>query len=170
MWYINWGQVTEPDNYPHAEERRLLYVALTRAKKQAHLIVDLHHPSPFSLELINDDYKIRIIGKDKEIAEICPECKSGFILEKKPDLYACSNFPYCEYIAPLCSMCSEEHMTPSKLTTPEQFDCVDIDCSGTAPKCPKCGIGAVIPKSGKFGKFFGCHIWPRCNHTRNSIK
>ena len=143
-------------------------MAVTRARKQAHLVVDQRHPSPFSLELMNGEYDVHIIGKDKEMEEICPECKSGFIEEKGPNFYSCSNFPFCEYIAPLCSECSEEHMSPPKPITPEQFDCVDIDCSGTAPKCPKCGIGAVIPKSGRFGRFFGCHIWPRCDHTQNS--
>jgi len=162
--------LAEPDSYPHAEERRLFYVALTRAKKQVHLIVDRRHPSPFAQELIIDDYDIFIVGKDEEAVEICPECKSGVIVEKKPDFYSCSNFPFCEYIAPLCSECSEEHMSAPKPDDPQRFDCVDTDCSGAAPKCPKCGIGAVIPRTGKFGEFFGCHIWPRCDHTQKFMQ
>ena len=161
--------LAEPDNYPHAEERRLFYVAVTRAKKQAHLIVDQRHPSPFAQELISDDYHVCLVGRDDETDEICPECKSGTIEEKRPNFYSCSNYPFCEYVAPLCSECSEEHMSAPKPNAAELFECVDNACTGLAPKCPKCGIGAVIPKTGKFGEFFGCHIWPRCNHTQNSL-
>jgi DNA helicase IV len=160
--------LAEPDNYPHAEERRLFYVAVTRAKQQAHLVVDQQHPSPFALELISENYDICLIGKDEENDEICPECKSGTIEQKGPNFYSCSNYPFCEYIAPLCSECSEEHMSAPKRDAAQRFDCVDADCSGTAPRCPKCGVGAVVPKTGKFGEFFGCHIWPRCNHTQNT--
>jgi DNA helicase-4 len=159
--------LAEPDNYPHAEERRLFYVALTRAKKQVHLIVDRQHPSVFALELINEKYDVRIVGENKE-DEICPECKSGIIEEKKPNFYSCSNYPFCEYIAPLCIECSEEHMSSSKQSVPKKFDCIDTECQGTAPVCPKCGVGAVIPKSGKYGDFLSCHIWPRCDYARNT--
>jgi DNA helicase IV len=161
--------LAEPDNYPHAEERRLFYVAVTRAKKQAHLIVDQRHPSPFAQELISGDYQVCLVGKDDDTDEICPECKSGTIEEKRPNFYSCSNYPFCEYVAPLCSECSEEHMSAPKPNAAELFECVDDACTGVAPKCPKCGIGAVIPKTGRFGEFFGCHIWPRCNHTQNSL-
>lgn len=156
-----------PDNFPHAEERRLFYVAVTRAKKQAHLIVDQTHPSSFAQELVDEQYDIRLYGRDAETEEICPECKSGTIIQKGENFYACSNYPFCEYVAPLCVDCSDEHMAAPKPNTDEQFECVDFDCDGHAPKCPKCGIGAVIPKTGRFGVFFGCHLWPRCDHTQN---
>jgi DNA helicase IV len=165
-----------PDNYPHAEERRLFYVAVTRAKKQTHLIVDQRFPSPFAVELIDEDYNVSLIRSEDDTDEICPECKTGMIIEKtpsdptRPTFYACSNYPFCEYVAPLCSECSNEHLSPPKTATPEQFDCVDEDCSGTAKKCPKCGVGAVMPKLGRFGEFFGCHIWPRCDYTHNPSK
>lgn len=50
--------LADSDKYPHAEERRLLYVALTRAKHEVHLIVDRIQPSPFVLELMNDGYQV----------------------------------------------------------------------------------------------------------------
>ncbi|WP_410015870.1 DNA helicase IV [Sodalis sp. C49] len=40
-----------PEDFPDAEERRLLYVALTRAKEQVWLLADNEHPSPFIDEL-----------------------------------------------------------------------------------------------------------------------
>ncbi|KAA9001159.1 DNA helicase IV [Affinibrenneria salicis] len=41
----------EPEDFPHAEERRLLYVALTRAKYQVWLMQDKDKPSVFIAEL-----------------------------------------------------------------------------------------------------------------------
>src|SRR5699024_1675412 len=39
------------DRYPHAEERRLFYVALTRAKKKVFIITVSRHKSEFAVEL-----------------------------------------------------------------------------------------------------------------------
>lgn len=33
-------------------------------------------------------------------------------------------------------------------------------------KCSKCG-GNLIERTGKFGKFFGCSNYPKCDYTRN---
>lgn len=160
--------LAEADPYPNAEERRLFYVAATRAKRQAHFLVDRAHPSIFALELLNEFYDVKHIGRSDEADEICPECKSGLIEEKRPDLFACSNCPYCEYVAPLCDDCTEEHMAPSKELDKTVYECVDDTCEGTAALCPKCRIGAVIPKTGRYGDFFGCHIWPRCDYAHNT--
>lgn len=54
--------LARPDDYEHAEERRLFYVALTRARRQAHLIVDRTHPSSFALELLKGEYDVKHIG------------------------------------------------------------------------------------------------------------
>ena len=42
----------EPETYPHAEERRLFYVALTRARVRAYVIEDKGQPSVFVEELL----------------------------------------------------------------------------------------------------------------------
>ena len=43
----------KPERYSHAEERRLFYVALTRAKKTVTLLVDREKPSVFVEQLVN---------------------------------------------------------------------------------------------------------------------
>jgi len=48
------------DTFAYSEERRLLYVGLTRAKHKAYLIADSKQPSLFVKELINDNYPIHI--------------------------------------------------------------------------------------------------------------
>jgi DNA helicase-4 len=50
------------DSYPHSEERRLMYVGLTRAKNKVHLIVDPNNCSVFIKELIKDKYDIKILS------------------------------------------------------------------------------------------------------------
>ena len=47
--------MTTPDSFEHAEERRLLYVALTRARKEVTLIAKRETVSPFVVEMIRDN-------------------------------------------------------------------------------------------------------------------
>ena len=53
------------DDFQHSEERRLFYVALTRAREQTYLIADNSHPSEFALELEASEYNVKIVGKRK---------------------------------------------------------------------------------------------------------
>ena len=36
------------------------------------------------------------------------------------------------------------------------------------PACPKCG-GVLVKRSGKFGSFYGCSNYPKCDYTINTI-
>jgi DNA helicase-4 len=50
------------ENYPNPEERRLLYMAMTRAKKHLYLIADNRKISPFALEINNCDFNYQVLG------------------------------------------------------------------------------------------------------------
>lgn len=65
--------LARPDSYPNAEERRLFYVAMTRARHQVHLIVDRLNPSSFALELLNGEYEVRHFGRGEAPGETAPE-------------------------------------------------------------------------------------------------
>ena len=85
------------DQYPHAEERRLFYVALTRAKKKAFIVTVSKEESTFALEL-----KSRYNDEIKKEQWACPLC--GGKLQKKVgpygEFYGCSNYKTtgCKYI------------------------------------------------------------------------
>ena len=44
----------EPETFAHAEERRLFYVALTRARHSVTILSDREAPSAFATELLED--------------------------------------------------------------------------------------------------------------------
>lgn len=47
--------LTQGDGFPHAEERRLFYVAITRAKLKTIVLYDVRHPSVFVNELLHPE-------------------------------------------------------------------------------------------------------------------
>ena len=80
--------------YPFAEERRLFYVALTRARKATYLIAKEKQPSSFLFELSQELSETR--------GEYCPRCELGELIRKESKFGAfkyCSNYFYgCNYI------------------------------------------------------------------------
>lgn len=84
------------DSFPFAEERRLFYVALTRAKVGVAMFTVTGRLSSFITEIVKD-FKIVVkdfTGAQKKI-EICPECKKGQLLIKTGQygkFLGCSNF------------------------------------------------------------------------------
>ena len=62
--------------YPFAEERRLLYVAMTRARHGVYLVTDPVRPSTFVTELLRESDELRQIG---ELATVCPGCRKGVL-------------------------------------------------------------------------------------------
>ena len=85
------------ETFPHAEERRLFYVALTRAKRSTTVLCTPTNPSPFVEEL-----SLPIEDSLPELSEPrCPACSIGFLIRrngKYGDFYGCSNYGYgCWY-------------------------------------------------------------------------
>ena len=66
-----------PEAHPNAEERRLLYVAVTRARRQVYLLADGDPPSGFVTELIGGGYEVEIFGRPLESEVSCPQCTGG---------------------------------------------------------------------------------------------
>lgn len=90
-----------PDMHKHSEERRLFYVALTRARKQVVLITVEKRESPFILELVKEhNLPFHDIQGEAHNLNVCPACGDGLVIPKKGpygEFMACSNFPICDY-------------------------------------------------------------------------
>ena len=71
-----------PKPHPNAEERRLLYVALTRVRRQAYLLAEGGSPSAFVTELISGEYDIEVFGRPPESDVPCPRCGGGQLVRR----------------------------------------------------------------------------------------
>ncbi len=53
------------ETFEHAEERRLFYVALTRAKHRVYVLAEMTEASPFVTEIMNGTYDVELISCDE---------------------------------------------------------------------------------------------------------
>lgn len=103
----------EGDDYLFAEERRLFYVALTRARRGVTLLTIQHQRSPFLVELIKTK-GLEVTGLDGEIhvTNPCPKpnCTGSLILKSSRfgRFLGCAEFPRCKEKKPLPRMPYEE--------------------------------------------------------------
>ena len=94
--------MSELETFEHAEERRLLYVALTRARKQAYLVTKQNRDSMFAVELMSDSL-IEVVTLDPTNSEnppvqTCTKCKKGvMVIRTGPysNFLGCNRFPKC---------------------------------------------------------------------------
>ncbi len=87
----------------------------------------------------------------------CPECGSPmervFSGKSKQWFASCSRWPDCEGTLPL----NDDGTVGEPEPEPEPDEDV---------RCPECGKAMVL-RSGRFGRFFGCVDYPRCKGIRN---
>ena len=87
----------------HAEERRLLYVALTRARREVTLLTSPGRVSPFVVELLGDP-QVRLVDGERRPVEICTACREGTMVVRSGrygSFLACSRFPACTNRRPI---------------------------------------------------------------------
>ena len=154
-----------PEAHPNAEERRLLYVAITRARRQVYLLAEGGPPSSFARELLHGRYDVTIFGRLPQADVPCPQCKEGR-LERRENprsgstFYGCSNYPYCSLTRPPCPSCGVG------LTERSGDDHRCRDCGEILVPCPDCD-GWLETRLGRYGRFLGCSNWPGCGYTRD---
>ena len=88
-----------PESFAHAEERRLFYVALTRARRGVTLITSPQQMSPFVVELLDDPH-VTVTGDIDAPVEVCSRCGQGTMVERKGrfgPFLGCSTFPVCKH-------------------------------------------------------------------------
>lgn len=89
-----------PETYPHAEERRLFYVALTRAQREVVVLAPSKAMSPFVVELLEFPEVIteNANGDAARRPDVCPACRTGTLTPRKGKcgrFLGCTNFPAC---------------------------------------------------------------------------
>jgi DNA helicase-4 len=152
--------LAKKEAFEYAEERRLFYVALTRAKDRAYVIADMTDTSCFVKELV-DDHHIECHEFKSTVSQSCADdinclvCETG-ILKKRTgrygDFYSCSYFPRCDHKEKSCTKC-ESPMTRNRH---QGFKlCLNDSCKSLIPTCGKCNAEMVL-RSSKNGEFWGC--------------
>jgi DNA helicase-4 len=152
--------------FPFAEERRLFYVAMTRARIGTYLITDPVRPSSFVTELLTETEDVSQIGED--LAPKCPRCRSGRLIRSLSGKnLRCSNYPTCDCLAPRCGRCKRGYSLVAGKSGP---GCTNTACRHRPTNCPRCEIGILMRKTGRYGPFWGCSRYgsePSCTYTKD---
>ena len=156
----------EPEKFPRAEERRLFYVAMTRAKRRVFLLAEGEIASPFINELYEGDYDVDFFGREPGGEVACPVCIEGYLVPRKNSnnrstFYSCTNWPGCHGTQPSCPNCG------SGLPVKKDGKFICRDCGQQAVDCPECD-GWLLQKKGQYGPFVGCANWSECLHTESA--
>ena len=153
-----------------AEERRLFYVALTRARKRVYLVSDAAKPSAFIREVLADDgYEKAAGGGTSSHLDICPACQRGEIVKREGNfgvIFGCTNFPICTYLGTTCSRCKQGRMRGKEGAEAK------CDACGLAGRvCPRCQKGILTVKRNRSSgnSFWACSMFGRqsesCDYT-----
>ena len=152
--------LSKKETFKYAEERRLFYVALTRAKDRVYIIADMTDVSPFVKELV-DDHQIELDEFDSTVSQSfvddinCLLCETG-ILKKRTGkygaFYSCSHFPRCEHKETSCAKCASPK---TRKRYPGFKFCLNESCKSLIPICGKCNAEMVF-RASKNGEFWGC--------------
>ncbi|MER9749187.1 UvrD-helicase domain-containing protein [Mesorhizobium sp. M0140] len=100
--------IPRPETFAYAEERRLFYVALTRASRGVYMISNRRQPSRYIRELCeiaSDEVRFETI--DGTALSQCPACLVGQLVERRDNnggvFRACNQFPDCKQVEPVAA-------------------------------------------------------------------
>ncbi|WP_299809350.1 UvrD-helicase domain-containing protein [uncultured Shewanella sp.] len=166
------------DSYADTEERRLFYVALSRAKQTVFVQAELGKESVFVKELRGFKGDIRVYLSDlapmyhEQLS--CPECNEGKLIPREGRyglFYTCSlGQDYCDTKLEACGVCQSAPM----LRNETHHFCSSAKCGHKSPVCPKCISGKLVQRTNSHtGKaFLACSLHKKagaesCQYTCN---
>lgn len=167
--------LSQADPYPYAEERRLFYVAMTRARKRVYVLAPQGNASTF----VEDDLQqpplnafVEITGEVSE-RHRCPRCQGQTIRKrvgKFGEFWACTHYPLCHGRLSTCPFCKSGGLVRTQAATGGTIhQCTD--CRRTVETCPRCQVGNLMLRNGRYGDFLACSEWnggSGCTYTRNT--
>lgn len=153
----------EAEPYPNAEERRVMYVAVTRARRTVTILASEARPSVFVEELTKEpEFGVVVPAEAKAHTHTCPGC-GGRLLHMSGkdgrDWYRCEHVKLCGSRMPACPACGVG--LPVRSRTSEDLVCTD--CGETQQVCPRCEAGWLVERRGRYGAFRGCVRFPECD-------
>jgi len=147
------------ESFLYSEERRLFYVALTRAKHFVYVLFDSDQASPFLAEI--NKYGKKLV--DNKLAGMfakwdCPSCKLGTLkpltTKHLKTFYKCSLSPACRETMNACKHCN------SPLQTNVKGFRFCLGCGEVELGCLRCGIGTMVARlenDPNRETFYGCN-------------
>lgn len=167
------------DSFQDAEERRLFYVAMTRARIAVMICFRKDLPAPFIHEIFRStdmatmtDVPLRVadgVSADDQVRILCRSCEIGEyknITVSGRTFTGCSLYPACRETAAPCPKCG------GIITTDDNGHYLCSMCSLIAgAPCPKCKRGWLLLIIGHFGEFTRCSRWRKnrmgCDYKRS---
>ena len=164
------------ESYRFAEERRIFYVALTRARKKTFIVTLAGEESSFVQELLKiGKPHVRRSGLAVEEEYKCAICENGILIPRTRKsngalFFSCSS-PMCSYTEQPCSNCGKG--VRRRLGEGRTVCSV---CSAEGEICPRCKKGVLLERvnKGNGNQFWGCSLYNiedfECKYTRNIVR
>ncbi|WP_237162638.1 UvrD-helicase domain-containing protein [Shewanella halifaxensis] len=138
------------DNFKDTEERRLFYVALSRAKQRVFLQAELGKASSFVKELLSYGNDVECKASEHAAlyhdAACCPNCNEGKLIPRQGRFglfYTCSlGKDYCDTKVDACTACKSAPMLRYKTN----FVCAADSCKHQQLICPECNVGKLVKR------------------------
>jgi len=108
------------EQFTYAEERRLFYVALTRARRGVYMLTNSRAPSHFVHELrgiAGSEMRFETIDGQELIP--CPACVEGQLVERRrrddgKAFWGCSRYPSCDYTTDSLADATTANASPTR--------------------------------------------------------
>lgn len=148
--------------FANAEERRIFYVALTRARLRTEVLASAGRRSPFATELLAmPDSEVE---RDDTVAAAggrCPKCQGDTLVPRRSGggqrFWGCAMYPYCDGKMSCCDDCRIGLLTRRG----DAVRCSNNACQSRHQACPRCEHGwLVLRTNGSSGKqFLACSMY-----------
>jgi len=149
-----------PDPYPHAEERRVFYVALSRARRLCVVLTHSSQRSEFVSELEAPAFRSWVRSSEAGAGDhACPVCGGPLVPRTGlHGVYWVCGHSRCEGKARRCPKCGVGPL----LSDGRYFRCRHIGCDFEASPCPSCKVGMLVERKSRTGnRFLGCTEYRR---------